>query len=574
MMVDESSLPLQSALDVLEARAINGTIGRRDFMNSAMAIGVSIALAEGLADKAFAAGTNQRFQRQSLRPRYDYIVCGAGTSGSVAARRLAENPDVTVLLVEAGGTDDVASVLFASSYPLVRFPELFWLFQARPESGLNGRGLAQRMGKVLGGGSSVNTMVWARGHKADFDGWAELTGDPSWNYANALRLYRKAEDWQGAPDPERRGGGGPVWVQTAQNPCPLAPAMLEGAASVGIPTFDDHNGAMMEGEGGAALANLIVKDGRRRNMPTAYLYPVMDRPNLTILTGAIVDRVTLAGKKATGISFAWQGKRLTIGAKREVVLSMGAFSTPRTLMLSGIGDEAELKRLGIPVVANLPGVGRNFQDHTLVATCLWEGPEGLTPNNNKAEATFFWKSRSDLAVPDIQPFLIEVPHLSERHTRHAVPHAWSLSPSIIRPRSRGHLRLLSTDPTADVDLQWNPLGNHEEMRTLKYATELCLEIGNSPAMRSFARREILPRPVYKDDFEDFIRNGVTSYGHATCTAKMGRDTMSVVDPDLKVYGIDNLRIADGSIMPEITTGNTMAPCVLIGEVAAEKLKAA
>lgn len=548
------------------------SFNRREFINAATVMGgISVAVASGMADKAMAITANQSALRAALKPEYDYIVCGSGAAGSVVARRLAENPDNDVLLLEAGGSDDISTVVLAASYPLVRFPELFWRFQGQPEAGLNGRGMVQLMGKVMGGGSSVNTMVWARGHKTDFDGWAEATGDSSWGYENALRLYRKAEDWQGAPDPLRRGKGGPVWVQTAQNPCPLAPAMLAAAAAAGIPTFEDHNGAMMEGDGGASLANLIVKDGHRRNMPVDYLYPVMDQPNLTILTAALVHKVDLAGRKAVGVTFEWQGALRTVRAARETILSMGAFNTPRTLMLSGIGDEAELRRLGIPVVVHLPGVGQNFQDHSLVATCLWEGPENLTPNNNKAEATFFWKSHSEAPAP--QPFLIEVPHLTEKHVGYAVPHAWSLSPSIIRPTSRGHFRLRSTSPTDGVDLTWNPIGDPEEMRILKFSTELCREIGNSPEMREFARRELLPTPIYKDNLEDFIRNGVTSYGHATCTARMGRDAMSVVDGDLKVHGIDNLRIADGSVMPRITSGNTMAPCVLIGENAAEKLQA-
>jgi choline dehydrogenase len=550
------------------------TFNRREFINAATVMGgISVAVASGMADKAMAVTTNQRALSAALKPEYDYIVCGSGAAGSVVARRLAENPDRSVLLLEAGGGDDISTVILAASYPLVRFPELFWRFDAIPEKELNGRSMTQLMGKVLGGGSSVNTMVWARGHKSDFDGWAAAAGDASWGYENALRLYRKAEDWQGTLDPLRRGKGGPVWVQTAQNPCPLAPAMLEAAAAAGIPTFDDHNGAMMEDDGGAALANLIVKDGHRRNMPVDYLYPVMDQPNLTILTAALVHKVDLVGRKATGVTFEWQGKLRTVRAARETILSMGAFNTPRTLMLSGIGNEAELKRLGIPIVVHLPGVGQNFQDHSLVATCLWESPVNFTPNNNKAEATFFWKSSSTASAPDIQPFLIEVPHLTERHAEFALPNAWSLSPSIIRPKSRGHFRLRSTRPTDAVDLTWNPIGDPEEMRILKFATELCREIGNSVEMREFAKRELLPAPVYKHNLEDFIRNGVTSYGHATCTARMGRDAMSVVDCDLKVHGIDNLRIADGSIMPEITSGNTMAPCVLIGENAAEKLQA-
>ena len=565
---------LSQHVEALEGRLLAGSLSRRQFVKLATAVGGMSAIdAAAAADRASMVATNQRARQATLRKEYDYIVCGSGSSGSVVARRLAENPDVHVLLLEAGGTDDISTVIFASSYPLIRFQELFWRFDAAPELDLNHRAIVQMMGKVMGGGSSVNTMVWARGHKSDFDHWAQVSKDPSWGYANALRLYRKAEDWQGASDPERRGRDGPVWVQTAQAPCPLAPAMLRSAASAGIPTFADHNGEMMEGDGGAALANLIVKDGRRRNMAVSYLYPIMHQPNLTVLTAATVHRVDLVGRTAVGVTFEWRGETRRALAARETVLSMGAFNSPRTLMLSGIGDQDELRRLDLPVVQHLPGVGRNFQDHTLVATCLWEGPGGLTPNNNKAEATLFWKSDASLIAPDIQPFLIEVPHLSEKHAQYSVPNAWSLSPSIIRPRSRGHFRLRSTNPNDGVDLHWNPIGDPEEMRVLKFATALCREIGNGPDMREFAKRELLPGPIYHQNIEEFIRNGVTSYGHASCTAKMGYDISSVVDSDLRVHGIEKLRVVDGSIMPTITTGNTMAPCVLIGENAAEKMRA-
>jgi choline dehydrogenase len=300
-------------------------------------------------------------------------------------------------------------------------------------------------------------------------------------------------------------------------------------------------------------------------MAVSYLYPVMDQPNLTVLTEAMVQRVAIEKAKAVGVAFTWNGQQHVVRAHHEIVLSLGAFNTPRTLMLSGIGEENELRRLGIPTISALPGVGANFQDHTLVATCLFEAPEPFEPRNNKAEATFFWGSQSGQATPDIQPFLIEMPHLSDVHRPYAAANTWSLSPAIIRPQSRGRLRLRSADPADDLSLEWSPLGTSEEMRILRVATELCRHIGNSSEMRPFVRRELLPGAAYAENLTDFIRNGVTSYGHASCTAKMGRDAMSVVDSRLKVYGVDNLRVADASIMPNITLGNTMAPCVLIGE---------
>lgn len=560
-------------LDRMEAQLMAGGLDRRNFLRMATVLGISATAAATMADKALAIGANQAELRRQLKPKYDYVVCGAGSSGSVVARRLAEDPNIDVLLLEAGGAADAPSILNPGVWYTNIGGPFDWGYKTVPRPGLNNRSIAMPMGKAIGGGSSINATVWARGHRNDYELWARESGDPAWGYQHVLDIYKRIEDWQGEPDPARRGKGGLVFMQPAPDPSPLAPAMVQACASIGIPAFADHNGAMMEGAGGASIANLCVKDGRRRNVPSHYLYPIMDQPNLTILTQALVHKVSLEGKKAVGIEVEWDGQLRKIGATKEVVLSTGAINTPRILTHSGIGDAKELKRLGIAVVVDLPGVGQNFQDHTMVAACMWEPPVGLPPRNNSAEATFFWKSDSKLDTPDLQPFQIEIPFSSEITSKRAVPTAWTIGPGIVKPKSRGHLRFTSATPRAEVEIHANVLEHPDDMKAMRRAMELCREIGNSAEMRPFVKREVMPGPIKGRELDNFIRDASVSYFHATCTAKMGKDRMSVVDAKLRVYGIQNLRIADGSIMPQITTGNTMAPCVVIGERLAEILLA-
>src|SRR6266436_786786 len=244
---------------------------------------------------------NQQKLTAELKPRYDFIVCGSGSSGSVVARRLAENPDDTVLLIEAGGSDDVPSVMEAGQWHLNLGSERDWGFVGQPNPHLNGRSIPLNMGKVLGGGSSINVMAWARGHKSDWDFFAAETRDPAWSYESVLKIYRRIEDWHGAPDPKYRGTGGPVFVQPAPDPNPIAPAMLEGARSVGIPTFENQNGRMMEGAGGASIMDVLIRDGKRLSVFRSYTYPRMAQSNLTVLTNALVTRLTFHGKRATGV---------------------------------------------------------------------------------------------------------------------------------------------------------------------------------------------------------------------------------------------------------------------------------
>ncbi len=527
-------------------------ISRRRFIKTAsgtLAIGVAAGSAAPQVSASGSTPTTDFAQRvrvnqakltSELRSHYDFIICGSGSSGSVVARRLAENPDVRVLLLEAGGTDDVPSVMEAGQWHTNLGSDRDWAFQAQPNPNLNGRSIPENMGKVLGGGSSINAMVWARGHKNDWDYFASEAGDPAWSYESVLNIYRRIEDWHGAPDPKYRGTGGPVFVQPVPDPSPVALAMLEGTRSVGIPTFENQNGRMMETAGGSSILDVRFRDGKRQSVFRSYTFPYMDRPNLTV----------------------------RISAGHEVVLSLGAIQTPKVLMQSGIGDEVELQRHGIALVQHLPAVGQNFQDHPAIG-CIWEYQKPHAPHT--ASVTFFWKSDPNLDTPDIQTCQTEVPFAAaEMLARYNAPAgSWSMFAGIVRPKSRGRIRLTGPNPTDAVQIETNMMSHPEDLKAAIACVQLCREIGNSDALRPFTKREVMPGNLKGAELENFIRDSVVTYWHQTCTAKMGRDSMSVVDANLKVYGIENLRIADGSIMPRVTTGNTMAPCVIIGERAGE-----
>jgi choline dehydrogenase len=517
---------------------------------------------------------NQQQLASHLKSNYDFIICGSGSSGSVVARRLAENPEVNVLLLEAGGSRDVPEVMEEENWPANLGSERDWNFQGQPNSRVNSRSIPFSMGKVSGGGSSINAMVWARGHKNDWDFFASEAGDPAWNYDSVLNIYRRIEDWHGLPDPEYRGTGGPVYVRPAPNPNPIAPGIVQGARSIGIPTFENPNGRMMEGEGGASISDVRLRDGKRQSVFRSYTFPYMDRPNLTVLSHALVTRLTFEGKKTTGVEIRYEGKTRRIGAALDVVLSLGAIQTPKVLMQSGIGDQGELQRLGIPVIQHLPGVGQNLQDHAAFDS-VWEYRKPLPPRINFSEAIFFWKSEDGLDYPDLFAGLAEFQKSTpENAARLSLPAAgWILFGAIAHPKSRGRIRLTGPNSSDPLRIDTNALSHPDDLKTAIALLRLCREIGNSDPVRRFTKHEVMPGNLKGTTLQAFIRDAATSFWDQTCTAKMGRDAMSVVDGNLKVYGIDNLRVADGSIMPRITTGNTMAPCVIIGERAAEILRA-
>lgn len=529
-------------------------------------------LPSDLPEFANRVAANQRRQLENLRHSYDFIVCGAGSSGSVVARRLAENPSVEVLLIEAGGSDEVPTVMEPAAWPANLGSATDWGFVAEPNPHLNGRAIPMSMGKVLGGGSSINVMVWARGHSSDWDFFAKEAGDESWGYDSVLRIFREIENWQGIPDPRHRGTGGPVFVQPSPDPGPAAVAMLGAANEIGIPTFDSPNGEMMEGEGGCAFTDVLIRNGRRNSIFRAYTFPLLDRTNLTLLTGTHVSRVVVEHGRAVGVEAVREGRTLRFDATREVILSMGAIQTPAVLMRSGIGDERELRPLGIPVAQHLPGVGQNLQDHVSFG-CIWEYREPIAPRNSGSEATLYWKSDSALKAPDLLFCQAEFPVPSAETAGRGTPaHGWTMFAGLALPKSRGKVRLRDAEPLAAPQLELNTLSHPDDVKAAIACVDVCRALGNTRAFEPLVARESMPGNLGAAEMERFVRDAAVTYWHQTCSAKMGRDAMSVVDSNLGVYGIDRLRIADGSVMPRITTGNTMAPCVIIGEKASRALR--
>jgi choline dehydrogenase-like flavoprotein len=431
------------------------------------------------------------------------------------------------------------------------------------------------MGKVLGGGSSINVMAWARGHQNDWDFFAAETDDKSWSYAAVLDIYRRMEDWHGTPDPRHRGVGGPAFVQPAPDPHPVALAIVKGAESIGIPSYESNNGLMMEGRGGVAIQDIRVRNGQRQSAYRAYVAPYLDRPNLTVLTHALVTRLTFDESRVTGVEFRIGNTNHRVRAGSEVIVSLGGIHTPKLLMQSGIGDAMDLRKFGIHVVQHLPGVGYNYQDHALIP-CLWEYSEPMPPRNNGSEVTFFWKSDPGLDTPDIHVCVIEFPLSNDRTAASFdIPDdGMTMCAGLAKPKSRGRVRLTGPYPNDPVAVDANLLAHPDDVKAAIAAVELCREVAGSDALRPLVKRAVAPGDLRGGDLEDYVRDAAETYWHQTCTAKMGTDRMSVVDGSLSVYGVEGLRIADGSIMPRITTGNTMAPCMVIGERAAEIIKAA
>ncbi|KQO73590.1 GMC family oxidoreductase N-terminal domain-containing protein [Methylobacterium sp. Leaf89] len=510
---------------------------------------------------------------EALDSAYDVVVAGAGTGGCVVAGRLAE-AGLAVLLVEAGPPDtaDPAIADAGAWVGLLGGPN-DWGYAYAPAPAVGGRTIAIPRGRVLGGSSSINAMLWNRGHPSDYDGWA-AAGATGWDFAAVLPYFRRAEDWEHG-ETLLRGAGGPLRIETPSEPHPVAVALLAAAAERGHPVLDDANGP---DNTGAALANLNKRGNRRWSVVDGYIRPLSANPDLTVLTGATVLDLLVSGGACTGLRLALAGRVVAVRARHEVVLASGAIGTPALLMRSGIGDPAELARLGIPVRHALPGIGRNLQDHPLLMGINFSARAPLGPvRDNGGGAQLNWRSRADAHAPDLHAFVVQGSHAGPEiaATADLSGPVFGVSPGLMGSRSVGSLRLESAEPDGAVTIQPNFLAESADRAALAGAIDTILDLASTAAFRDLGAVPLTPaRRLGRAEAKTFVARACSTFFHTCGTCAMGTGPAAVVDPVLNLHGLQDLRVADASVIPVIPTGNTQAAVVMIAERAADLIREA
>ena len=524
---------------------------------------------------------------------YDFIVAGAGSAGCVLANRLSADQSKRVLLLEAGGRDWYPWIHVPVGYfKTLHNPLTDWAYKTESDPGLNGRSIDWPRGRTLGGSSSINGLLYVRGQREDYDHWRQL-GNAGWSYEDVLPYFKRSEDQENGAN-EYHGIGGYLSVQNMRAKRKICEALIDAAVELGIPRNNDYNGASQEG---AAYYQQTARKGFRCSTAVAFLNPVRNRPNLDIVTHALIDKVTIEQGVATGIKVLRKGDPRTYALKPggEVILSAGAIGSPQILQLSGIGPGELLQRFGIEVVKELPSVGRNLQDHLQIRTVYEVNVPTLNEEINNlirrmliglqyvltrggpmsmgaSQVAIFCKTRPELETPDIQyhfqPLSADKPGI----VMHPFP-GITMSVCQLRPESKGHIEIQSPDPTVYPAIHPNYLSTTRDQQTVVDALKMTRRLVGTSALKPFIVREHLPGPEVDTDegLLDSARNIAQTIYHPTSTCRMGSDSNSVVDDRLRVHGIKGLRVADASIMPAIVSGNTNAPCIMIGEKASDMI---
>ncbi|WP_262691791.1 choline dehydrogenase [Kordiimonas aestuarii] len=525
-----------------------------------------------------------------MKDEFDFVIVGAGSAGCVLANRLTASGAHSVLLLEAGGSDRSIFIQMPTALSIPMNTEKYaWQFHTEPESGLDGREMHCPRGKVLGGSSSINGMVYVRGHARDFDEWAEQ-GAHGWDYAHCLPYFKKAESWAFGAD-DYRGGDGPLATNNGNNmKNPLYRAFIKAGVEAGYLETPDYNAFQQEGFG---PMHMTIKDGVRWSTSNAYLRPALARPNLTVRTGVRVEKLILEGGRATGITYTQNGIVRGASSRREVILSAGPIGTPHIMQLSGIGPADTLKAAGIEVKHELPGVGENLQDHLefyfqfkcrqpitlngqldwfhkgLIGARWFLTKKGLGATNH-FESCGFIRSKPGIKWPDMQYHFLPAAIRYDGKSPFS-GHGFQVHVGHNKPKSRGHVRARSANPCEAPGIRFNYLTHTDDVEGFRACVRLTREIINQPVFDSYRGEEIQPGTAVTSDGEidAFVRQAVESAYHPSCSCKMGTDDMAVVDPEAKVHGLEGLRIVDSSVFPTITNGNLNAPTIMVAERVAD-----